>query len=106
MNLRPYIIWFANGTSSAQYINCSWPPPFSLVSIPVYIINVTYGGELVTQNTTYSTTWQYCPSQFDTYTISVVGNNSAWEVCHIPHQIVHLLNMKTDIVVLNYKLSY
>ena len=54
----------------SQYINCSWSPPFSLVSIPVYIINVTYGGKLVTQNTTSSTTWQYCPSQFGTYTIS------------------------------------
>ena len=63
----------------SQYINCSWSPPFSLVSIPDYIINVTYGGELVTQNTTSSTTWQYCPSQFGTYTISVAGNNSAGE---------------------------
>ena len=61
----------------SQYINCSWSPPFSLVSIPGYIINVTYGGELVTQNTTPSTTWQYYPSQFGTYTISVGGNNSA-----------------------------
>ena len=48
----------------SQYINCSWSLPFSLVSIPGYIINVTYGGELVTQNTTSSTTWQYCPGQF------------------------------------------
>ena len=67
----------------SQYINCSWSPPFSLVSILDYIINVTYGGELVTQNTTSSTTWQYnyCPSQFGiyTYTISVAGNNSAGE---------------------------
>ena len=67
----------------SQYINCSWSPPFSLVSIPGYIINVTYGGELVTQNTTSSTTWQYSysPSQFGiyTYTISVAGNNSAGE---------------------------
>ena len=63
----------------SQCINCSWSPPFSLVSIPGYIINVTYGGELVTQNTTSSTTWQYCPSQFGTYTISVAGNNSAGE---------------------------
>ena len=65
----------------SQYINCSWSPPFSLVSIPGYIINVTYGGELVTQNTTSSTTWQYCysPSQFGIYiyTISVAGNNLA-----------------------------
>ena len=63
----------------SQYINCSWSPPFSLVSIHGYIINVTYGGELVTQNTTSFTTWQYCPSQFDTYTISVAGNNSVGE---------------------------
>ena len=67
----------------SQYINCSWSPPFSLVSIPGYIINVTYGGELVTQNTTSSITWQYnyCPSQFGvyTYTISVAGINSAGE---------------------------
>ena len=63
----------------SQYINCFWSPPFSLVFIPGYIINVTYGGELVTQNTTSSTTWQYCPSQFGTYTITVAGNNSAGE---------------------------
>ena len=63
----------------SQYINCSWSPLFSLASIPGYIINVTYGGELVTQNTTSSTTWQYCPSHFGTYTISVIGNNSAGE---------------------------
>ena len=63
----------------SQYINCFSSPPFSLVSIPGYIINVTYGGELVTQNTTSSTTWQYCPSQFGTYTISIAGNNSAGE---------------------------
>ena len=67
----------------SQYINCSWSPPFSLVSIPGYIINVTYGEEQVAQNTTSSTIWQYnyCPSQFGiyTYTISVAGNNSAGE---------------------------
>ena len=67
----------------SQYINCSWSPPFSLVSIPGYIINVTYGGELVTQSTTFSTTWQYnyCPSQFGiyTYTISITGKYSAGE---------------------------
>ena len=62
-----------------QYINCSWSPPFSLVSIPDYILKVTCGEELVTQNTTSSTTWQYCPSKFGTYTISVAGNNSAGE---------------------------
>ena len=63
----------------SQYINCFWSPPFSLVSIPGYIINITYGGELVTQNTTSSTTWQYCPSQFGLYTISIGGNTSAGE---------------------------
>ena len=67
----------------SQYINCSWSPPFSLVSILDYIINVTYGGELVTKNTTSSTTWQYnyCPSQFGIYiyTISIASNNSAGE---------------------------
>ena len=68
----------------SQYINCSWSPPFSLISIPDYIINVTYGGELVTQNITSSITWQYnyyYSSQFGiyTYTISVAGNNSAGE---------------------------
>ena len=67
----------------SQYINCSWSPPFSLVTISGYIVNVTYGGKLVTQNTTSSTTWQYnyYPSQFDvfSYTISVAGINSAGE---------------------------
>ena len=63
----------------SQYINCSWSPPFSLISISGYIINVTYEGELVTQNITSSTTWQYCPNRFGTYTISVAGNNSAGE---------------------------
>ena len=61
----------------SQYINCSWCPPFSLVPIHDYIINVVFQGEVVTQNTTSSTTWQYCPSQFGTYTISIAGNNSA-----------------------------
>ena len=65
----------------SQYVNCSWSSPFSLVSIPGYIINITYGGELVTQNTTPSATWQYSyyPSKFGIYTyiISVAGNNSA-----------------------------
>ena len=79
------------------YINCSWSPPFSLVSIPSYIINVTYGGELVTQNTTSSTTWEYCPSQFSNYTISVAGNNSAGEgkICttslHVPPGIITMV---------------
>ena len=85
----------------SQYINCSWSPPFSLVSIPGYIINVTYGGELVTQNTTFSTTWQYnyCPSQFGiyAYTISVAGNNSAGEgeitttSLHLPRGIITMV---------------
>ena len=79
----------------SQYINCSWSPPFSLVSIPGYIINVTYGGELVTQNTTSSTTWQYC--QFGNYTISVAGNNSAGEgevtttSLHVPRGIITMV---------------
>ena len=70
----------------SQYVNSSWSSPFSLVSIPGYIINITYGGELVTQNTTPSTpsaTWQYSysPSKFGIYTyiISVAGNNLAGE---------------------------
>ena len=81
----------------SQYINCSWSPPFSLVFIHGYIINVTYGGELVTQNTTSSTTWQYCPSQFGTYTISIAGNNSAGEgeitttSLHVPEGIVTMV---------------
>ena len=84
-------------TSYAKYINCFWSPPFSLVSIPGYIINVTYGGELVTQNTTSSTTWQYCPSQFGTYTISVAGNNSAGEInttsLHVPGGIITMVTI-------------
>ena len=83
----------------SQDINCFWSPPFSLISIPGYIINVTYGGELVTQNTTSSTTyaWQYCPSQFGTYTISVAGNNSAGEgeisttSLHVPGGIITMV---------------
>ena len=85
----------------SQCINRSWSPPFSLTSIPGYIINVTYGGELVTQNTTSSTTWQcnYCPSQCGNYTISVAGNNSAGEreitttSVHIPSQILPQLGI-------------
>ena len=85
------------GHVQSQHINCSWSPPFSLVSIPGYIINVTYGRELVTQNTTSSTTWQYCPSQFGTYTISVAGNNSAGEgeitttSLHVPGGIITMV---------------
>ena len=81
----------------SQYINCSWSPPFSLVSIPGYIINVTYEGELVTKNTTSSTTWQYRPSQFGNYTISVAGNNSAGEgeitttSLHVPGGIITMV---------------
>ena len=72
-NLRCYV--------QSRCIKCSWSPPptFYLVFIHGYIINVTYEGELVTQNTTSSTRWQYCPSQFGNYTISVAGNNSAGE---------------------------
>ena len=78
----------------SQYINCSWSSPFSLVPIHGYIINVTYQGEVVTQNTTSSTIWQYCPSQFGTYTISVAGNNSAGEgvisttSLHVPRGVI------------------
>ena len=83
----------------SQYINCSWSPPFSLVSIPGYIINVTYGGELVTQNTTSSTTWFYFINKFDicTYKISVAGNNSAGEgeitttSLHVPGGIITMV---------------
>ena len=81
----------------SQYINCSWSLPFSLVSIPGYIINVTYGGELVTQNTTSSTTWQYNYCQFGNYTISVSGNNSAGQgeitttSLHVPSGIITMV---------------
>ena len=81
----------------SYYINCSWSPPFSLVSIPGYIINITYGEELVTQNTTSSTTWQYCPSQFGKYTINVAGNNSAGQgeitttSLHVPGGIITMV---------------
>ena len=82
-----------------QYINCSWSPPFSLVSIPGYIINVTYGEELVTQNTTSSTTWFYFINRFGicTYTISVAGNNSGGEgeisttSLHVPGGIITMV---------------
>ena len=49
------------------------------------------------QNTTSSTTWQYCPSQFGTYTISVAGNNSAGEgeitttLLHVPKGIITMV---------------
>ena len=81
----------------SQYISCYWSPPFSLVSIPGYIINFTYRGELVTQNTTSSTTWQYCPYQFGNYTISVAGNNSAGQgkitttSLHVPGSIITMV---------------
>ena len=83
----------------SQYINCSWSPPFSLISIPGYIINVTYEGELVSQNTTSSTTWFYLLNQFGicTYTISVTGNNSAGEgdvtttSLHVPGGIITMV---------------
>ena len=83
----------------SQYINCSWSPPFSLVSISGYIINVTYRGELVTQNATSSTTWCYFLYQFGicTYTISIAGNNSAGEgeitttSLHVPGGIITMV---------------
>ena len=76
----------------SKYINCSWSPPFSLVSIPGYIINVTYGEKLVTQNTTSSIIWFYFLNQFGicTYTISVAGNNSAGEG-EITTTLLHVL---------------
>ena len=83
----------------SQSLNCSWSPPFSLVSISGYIINVTYREELVTQNTTSSTTWFYFLNKFGicTYTISVAGNNSAGEgeittmSLHVPGGIITMV---------------
>ena len=64
-------------------IICSWYPPFSLVPIPSYIVNITNdsSGELVNKSFTANTNWTFCiiPSQFSTYTISVAGNNTAGE---------------------------
>ena len=61
---------------------CTWSPPFSLVPIPGYVVNVTkdFNGE-ISQNVTADTTWTFCisPSQFDNYTVSVAGNNTAGE---------------------------
>ena len=103
MSLYPFSLGELAGVNNlichvqSQYINCSWSPPFFLVSIPGYIINVTYGGELVTQNTTSYTTWQYCPSQFGNYTISVAGNNSAGKgeittiSLHVPGGIITMV---------------
>ena len=63
-------------------INCSWSPPFSLDGVPIYgyIINVTNEGDNTQYTTTSNTTsWIYCPSKFDKYTVSIAGNNSAGE---------------------------
>ena len=61
---------------------CTWSPPFSLVSIPGYVVNVTkdYNGE-ISQHFTADTTWTFCinSSQFGNYTVSVAGNNTAGE---------------------------
>ena len=61
---------------------CTWSPPFSLVSIPGYVVNVTkhFSGE-ISEHFTTDTNWTFCisPSQFDNYTVSVAGNNTAGE---------------------------
>ena len=61
---------------------CTWSPPFSLVPIPGYVINVTkvFNGE-ISQNFTTDTNWTFCisPNQFGNYTVSVAGNNTAGE---------------------------
>ena len=61
---------------------CTWSPPFSLVPISGYIVNVTedFSGEK-SKNITADTTWTFCisPSQFNNYTISVAGNNTTGE---------------------------
>ena len=61
---------------------CTWSPPFSLVPIPGYVVNVTKDyNEEISQNFTVNTSWTFCisPSQFDNYTVSVAGNNAAGE---------------------------
>ena len=64
-------------------INCSWSAPFSLVTIPGYIVNITNcsSGELVNKSFTASTNWTFCitPSQFGAYTVGIAGNNTAGE---------------------------
>ena len=68
-----------------QYsIVCTWSPPFSLVPIPGYVVNVTtfFNGE-ISQHFIANTTLTFwiSPSEFDNYTatISVAGNNPAGE---------------------------
>ena len=59
---------------------CTWSPPFSLVPISGYVINVTKDfNKEMSKNFTSNTTWSFCinPSQFDNYTVSVAGNNTA-----------------------------
>ena len=83
-----------------------WSSPFFLISIPGYIINVTYGGELVIQNTSF-TTWQYCPSQFGNYTIHVPGTNSAGEgEISVFTTITLLFNLSESKVVVSLFLYY
>ena len=74
-------------------INCFWSPPFSLNGVPIYgyIIDVTNEGDNTQYTITSNTTsWIYCPSQFDNYTISIAGNNLAGEG-EISSQVVILL---------------
>ena len=60
---------------------CTWSPPFSLVPISGYIVNVTkdFNKEEMSKNFTTDTTWTFCISQFGNYTVSVAGNNTAGE---------------------------
>ena len=61
---------------------CTWSSPFSLVPVPGYVVNNTKDfNEEKIQNFTADTTWTICisPSQFDNYTVSVAGNNTAGE---------------------------
>ena len=62
---------------------CSWYPPFSIVPISGYSVNISNdsSGELANQSFIANTNWNFCvtPSQFGTYTISVAGNNTAGE---------------------------
>ena len=60
---------------------CTWSPPFSLVPIPGYVVNITKDSGEISQNYTTNTTWTFCisASQFSNYTVSVTGNNMAGE---------------------------
>ena len=64
-------------------IVCTWSPPFSLVPIQVYVVNVTTDNGEISQHFLADTTLTFCisPSEFDNYTanISVAGNNNAGE---------------------------